>query len=247
MAIKFEVESLEGLDDGIKGLYKEVEGKYQLDVEGAAPKQKLNEFRENNVNLLKELDTVKSKLNKLDGFDIDAFNNFVKNQQDTKEQQLIKAGKIDELVEHRSEAMKNKYENDLKSLNDKFSLVSNKLQSTLIDGELAKVAASIGVKPTAIDDVLLRGKQLFTLTEDGNVVAKVGDQVRFNSENKPYNISDFMGELSKSAPHLFAESSGGGQNNLKANNGIDNVKTVSRQDKKSWDIDAINKGKMKIV
>lgn len=242
--LKYEVTDLSQVEENLHGLYKQDGDRYVLQVEGAAPKSKLNEFRENNVNLMKELEGVKSKLN---GIDIDAFNDFMKKQQDTHEQQLIKNGKIDELVALRSEAMKTKYEHELQVVNEKFNGVRSKLSNTLIDGELAKVAASSGIKPTAIDDVLLRGKSLFSLTEDGTVVARQGDQVRYNADNKPYGFKDFVTELQQSAPHLFQESSGGGTENNKNLKGVTNTSTVSRSDKRNWDIEKIIKGEQKVV
>lgn len=41
MGLKFEVDSLDGLDDGVKAMYKEHNGKYRLDVEGIDPADEL--------------------------------------------------------------------------------------------------------------------------------------------------------------------------------------------------------------
>lgn len=41
MGLKFEVETLDGLDDSIKGMYKEHGGKFRLDVEGIDPADEL--------------------------------------------------------------------------------------------------------------------------------------------------------------------------------------------------------------
>lgn len=43
MALQFEVDSLEGLDEGIKGLYSEHEGKYRLQVDGIDDAAELKE------------------------------------------------------------------------------------------------------------------------------------------------------------------------------------------------------------
>lgn len=43
MALQFEVESLEGLDDGVKALYKEHGGKFRLEVAGIDPADELKE------------------------------------------------------------------------------------------------------------------------------------------------------------------------------------------------------------
>ena len=43
MALQFEVDSIEGLDEGIQGLYQEHNGKYRLSVEGLDPADELKE------------------------------------------------------------------------------------------------------------------------------------------------------------------------------------------------------------
>lgn len=245
MALKFKVTSLEGLDDSVKALYKEVDGGFQLDVEGVAPKERVNEFRENNVQLMKEIDSIKQTLG---GIDVTAFNEFMNKQADNKEQELLKAGKIDELVALRSEAMKTKYETQIQSLTNNNSQLNERLRTTLIDGELSKIAVSAGVKSTAVDDVLLRGKNMFSLGDDGSVVARNGEQVKYNADNKPYSINDFVSDLKTSAPHLFTESTGGGVNNTKVNKNNVNVQsTVAKDDKRNWDLDKIISGEQKVV
>jgi len=37
MALKYQLDSLDGLDDGVKALYTEVDGKFTLGVEGIPP------------------------------------------------------------------------------------------------------------------------------------------------------------------------------------------------------------------
>lgn len=59
MALKFELESLDGLDDGVKSLYTEHNGKYRLQVEGIDPADELKEA------LRKERDERKAAKEKL--------------------------------------------------------------------------------------------------------------------------------------------------------------------------------------
>ena len=59
MALKFELESLDGLDDGVKSLYVEHNGKYRLQVEGIDPADELKEA------LRKERDERKAAKEKL--------------------------------------------------------------------------------------------------------------------------------------------------------------------------------------
>jgi hypothetical protein len=56
MAFKFVVDSLDDIEEVFRPLYAEIEGengtkRFQLQVEGVVPSAKLDEFRNNNVEL----------------------------------------------------------------------------------------------------------------------------------------------------------------------------------------------------
>jgi len=55
MALAYTVEDIESVPEAVRGEYVKTEaGVYQLDVPGVVPKSKLDEFRDNNINLRKE-------------------------------------------------------------------------------------------------------------------------------------------------------------------------------------------------
>ena len=60
MLLKFIVDTLEGVDQTVASLYeKQEDGKFRLNVEGAVPREKLDEFRNTNIELLKKVDAFK--------------------------------------------------------------------------------------------------------------------------------------------------------------------------------------------
>ena len=60
MKLKFKLDTLEGLDAAIAALYEQgADGAYYLSVDGVVGKDKLDEFRNNNVKLLKDLEKFK--------------------------------------------------------------------------------------------------------------------------------------------------------------------------------------------
>ena len=68
MSLQFNVSDIDSVPEEHRALYSEVEsGGFQLQVEGATSKEKLNEFRQNNVKLMKDLEGFK----KFDGVDLD--------------------------------------------------------------------------------------------------------------------------------------------------------------------------------
>ena len=55
MGMKAIVDSIEDLPEALREFYAEKDGKFQLSVDGMTSKDKLDEFRTNNVDLLKQL------------------------------------------------------------------------------------------------------------------------------------------------------------------------------------------------
>jgi len=54
MALKYQVETLDGVDEAARSLYKEVEGGYRLDVEGAVAASDVSDLKQRNVDLAEE-------------------------------------------------------------------------------------------------------------------------------------------------------------------------------------------------
>ncbi len=99
MSLKFIVDSVDGLSEDVAALYsKNEDGKFYLEVEGAVSKTKLDEFRENNVRVLKELDKYK-------GIDPSKYADLLKLQAKADEKKLIDAGELDKVVEQRVSQM----------------------------------------------------------------------------------------------------------------------------------------------
>ena len=49
MSLKFQIEKLEDVAENLRSLYTPHEGKFFLDVDGAVSREKLDEFRTNNI------------------------------------------------------------------------------------------------------------------------------------------------------------------------------------------------------
>ena len=66
MALKFKFKTKEEIPAEHLPLYAEREGAWVLDVDGAVEKTKLDEFRNNNVELAKERDELKKRYEDID-------------------------------------------------------------------------------------------------------------------------------------------------------------------------------------
>jgi len=175
---------------------------------------KLDEFRANNVKLLKDMDALSAKF---DGIDLDNYNELLKQQQEQKDKTLIDAGKIDELLEERTKAMIKTHNNELEKIQDENTTLQSQLAGLVIDSAVRDSAVKSGVVETAINDILLRSKAVFNLV-DGKAIPhdSDGNIVYGSSSADPMTVEEWVKAQQDEAPHLFKSSQGGGSEHGKA-------------------------------
>lgn len=204
-ALKAVLDTLDGVDAAIQPLYtKGEDGKFILGVEGMVPSSKLDEFRTNNIELKRQIEQFKDVDPKRYKELVDQFNKL-------NEKKLIDAGEVDKVVEQRVTALRTEMEKTVKDLTESRDGLSNRLASVLIDSTVKSAAIAVGAVPTAVDDVVLRAKALFTL-KDGEVVAmnSKGEVIYGKDGTTPLGIDEWVKTLKTMAPHLFAGMQGGG-------------------------------------
>lgn len=206
MALSYTVDSLDAVPEALRGEYTESGGKFVLNVEGAVPKARVDEFRSNNLTLKRQIDEMTAKF---DGVDPEAFRTLSAQAQKIAEKKLIEAGKVDELIEARVAAMRGEHKTLLDGITAQRNTAQSQLEGLLIDGALRDAALKAGVRPTAVDDILLRGRQTFKLAE-GKATAFEGDKQLYGKDSEPLSVSDWVHGLAERAPHLFDASGGGG-------------------------------------
>lgn len=205
MALKYIIKDLNEVGEAVRGFYvKREDGSFVLDAEGATDKEKLNEFRQNNVELMKKLDAFKD-------LDPQKYAQLMETDRKLREKQLIEAGKVDEVIAERVQAMKTEHAKELKTLQDQLGVSNRQLETLLIDNAVKSAAVTHGVIPTAMDDIVLRAKTAFSI-QDGRPVMKdsKGQIVYGEDGTSPMSIDSWTKQLKSSAPHLFAGYNGSG-------------------------------------
>lgn len=202
---KFIIDRLEDVSEEVRKFYKKnAEGKYQLDVDGVVAKERLDEFRENNISMKQQLDALKD-------IDPKRYQELLALDQKVREKQLIEAGKIDELVDGRVKAMREENSKVVKGLKEELSIATRQLETLLIDNAVKSAAIAAGVLPAAIDDVVLRAKNVFSLEKGLPVMKDAKGEIVYGEDGKnPMSVADWTKGLVKSAPHLFQGSQGSG-------------------------------------
>ena len=95
-------------------------------------------------------------------------------------------------------------------------------------------AAKSGVRAGAVEDVLLRARQVFKVVE-GKAVAFDGDRQLFGPTGDPLTVPEYIsGKLAEAAPHLFEQSQGGGARKADSNNSGGSAGKINRNDSKAF-------------
>ena len=211
--LKFIVDTLEGVDQTVASLYeKQEDGKFRLNVEGAVPREKLDEFRNTNIELLKKVDAFK-------GVDVKKYSDLLALEKRVTDKELVDAGKVDEVVQGRISQMKTEHEGVVGQLNEQLGVANRQLESLLIDSAVRVKALESGVLPTAVDDVMLRAKTAFKIV-DGRAVPHSDGKVVYGKDGvNPMSVEEWIGSLAKNAPHLFGSTQGGGASGSRTGGG----------------------------
>lgn len=215
MALKFVLDSLEGLDESKAALYsKHTDGKYYLEVEGAVAKSKVDEFRDNNISLKQQLEDMQNKFGKID---LEKYQELMDKAAQDDGKKRITMEQVDQIVNDRTGKMKEEYENQINQLASANKGLSGQLDNLLIDGAIRNAAVEAKVRQGALEDVVLRAKQTFKVV-DGKAVPHDSDgKVVYGKDGtNPMTTSEWISGLKKNADHLFEQSQGGGAGGGKA-------------------------------
>lgn len=242
MALQQTYQNIEDIPSGMEAVYTKTEdGTYTLgQVEGLVSKSRLDEFRENNVGLRKELEDYQGKMSaseqamadmkaqmealesRYSGIDLEEWKSFQSEKEAMAKKEMIEAGKVDELIAQRAneileakareiEAIRGEYGETVDSLSAELMKYDTQLNTMLVDNEITRMAADMSVRATAIEDVLSRGRAMFR-AEDGAAVAYDQSGLKMYGDDAvtPLTIRGWMTNLMESAPHLFEQSGGAG-------------------------------------
>lgn len=217
MSLKMVVDTLDGLPENVAPLYeKGDDGKYRLPLDGYEDPVNLKKALQSERDARKEFER-KAKL--LDEYgdlkpdDIKRLRDIKSREENDEELQLINAGKINEVWDRRAQAMRKDYEKKLEGATKTVEAERVKAQGLMhraIDSELRAASSKVGVHNFAVDDVLLHGRQLFTIDEEGNVVQTKNGEVVYGKDGKtPLSPAEWLEAKRETSPHWFPASGSG--------------------------------------
>lgn len=205
---KMTATELESVDASIKALYtKGDDGNFYLTgITGVTNKEKVDEFRNNNITLME-------KLKSFDGIDVSKYHTLLQNEQNQTNKKTITVkdleAKVKEGVEERVKTMRAEFDTEKTNLTAQNELMGRQLESLLIDNSVNVAAVEHNVLKTAFGDVISRAKTVFKV-EEGVAVGYEGTNKLYDaSGTNPLSISTWVKQLSETAPHLFTGSTSG--------------------------------------
>ncbi|MFC0225676.1 hypothetical protein [Serratia aquatilis] len=170
-----------------------------------------------NSELLGKLKEQSENLKRYDGIDPDAVRGILKRFSDDEEAKLIANGKIDEVLNKRTERMRSDADKQIKAAverAEKAEMLAKKFTERVLGDAIRSAALETGALVGATDDIILRAKGVFTLNDDGEAVAidKDGNPIMGKDGKTPLSPVEWAESLKDTAPHLWpgAEGSGAG-------------------------------------
>lgn len=207
MKPKFSYKTKAEVPTALSEFYTEKDGVWYLDVDGAADAERLKEFRDNNIDLKKQVKDLTEKFADIDPVE----HKKLVAKAATLEAAVAKAdGKIDELIATRTEAMKKEHEKTVANLTKNLEGANNELSRLKIDSAVLEAGTKHGLRSTAHLDLIARAQRTFKLGDDGKIVATGPDgKAIYGKGADPLTIGEWVESQAKEAAHLFEPSQGG--------------------------------------
>ena len=184
--LKRVLETLDGLDESIKALYKPHNGKFVLEVDDAAElKASLQKARE-------EGDALKARLKSLN-IDNDEYNKLKEELQKREAEEAKKRGDYDALEAQ----LKENHAKEIKAMKDELKAMRQARESAFLEAEITSAIASAKGIPDLLGPIIQ--KHVKTEEKDGKlqlVVLGQDGKARFkDGQGAPFTLGDLVSEL----------------------------------------------------
>lgn len=209
MALKFKYPKKEEIPAEHLSLYAERDGGWQLDADGVADKSKLDEFRTNNVALLKQLEEQRKRF---EGIDPEEVRKLTEEKRKLEEERQLKSGEVEKVLETRVKTLKGEWDKQLANVTSERDTLSSRLVAIQIDQGVIASASKRGLRATAIPDITARARNVFKLVDGVPTAFEAdGQTVRVGKDGiAPMTLEEWVNAQATEAPHLFEANAGGG-------------------------------------
>jgi hypothetical protein len=199
-------------------------------------------LKDNRDAILNEKKTLEARLQEtasmFDGVDPKMLKTLAERMKNDEETKLMAEGKIDEVFNRRTEALKKDYESRVKAQEERANALEgaktsaeSKMKSLIIETMVRQAAAEVGLVPAALEDAIFRSKNVFALDDGLNPVAKASDGtiILGKDAKTPLSTKEWLETMKEKAPHWFPGSTGTGAQGARGQDGSSGY-TISRED-----------------
>ena len=209
MALKYKFQTREEIPAEHAALYVERDGAFFLDAEGVTDKAKADELRDTNIELRKQIEERDARF---EGIDPEAVRQLAAEKLRLEEEQRLKDGKFQEVLDTRLKAAKVDSDKVLTSVTGERDAYFAQLTAIQIDQGVLAAATKRGLRPTAIPDIMSRARMVFKLVNGAPQAFEAdGKSVRLGKDGtSPMSLEEWVDAQVSEAPHLFESNAGGG-------------------------------------
>lgn len=178
--------------------------KYQeaLDADVSGLKSKRDE-------LLESQRKMKDQLKQYEGIDPERARHLEQQIAQSEEAKLIADGKLDEVINQRTERMRAEYDRQLQDAQTQAEQAlefANRFKGRVMSDEMHRLGAKVGMRESAVEDAVHRAAQLFEVNNEGQVVPK--ENAGYDAKGNKLTLDAWAESLKEAAPHLFHQPEG---------------------------------------
>ena len=214
MALQLTVDSIESVPENARDLYKEVDGKFRLDLDGYEDPVGLKSA------LQKEREAAKSAAKRASAWESfgktpEEIQEVLANQRDLEDQKLIAEKNFEELAKKRTERMQADHDKQLKISAETIAQLNAKaarLAAGKVASAITEAALKAGALPDAMRSIALQGADDgWAINDDGEVVAMRDGEVVLSKDGKsPLSLAEWAEGLRDASPYLWPRATGAG-------------------------------------
>ncbi len=205
MALKYKYTNKQEIPAELQPFYVECDGAWLLDADGVVSQANLDEFRQNNI-------TLTNQLKKFEGIDPDAVRQLAADKQRLEDEQRIKDGKFQDVLDARLKTAKADWDKQQTAVVNERDTLLGRLSAIQIDQAVVSEATKRGLRPTALTDITARARNTFKLVNGVPQAFEAdGQTARMGKDGtSPITLAEWADALVSDAPHLFEANAGSG-------------------------------------
>ncbi|EPL7735157.1 hypothetical protein P5725_003840, partial [Acinetobacter baumannii] len=216
MSLPFIVDSLDAIKEEHRALYVEENGKFRLDLEGYEDPKGLKTALQSERDAAKNAKLELQKLQKqFEGIDPEIVKKVFAQIDQDEEAKLIAEGKVNEVIQKRTEKMREEHEKLLKAEKeraDKAEAYAQKFKQSVIQSQIVQAAIELEALPEATPDIAFLAQSKFALDENGKAVAvdENGEVVIGKDGQTPMTPKEWVESLREQKPYYWPKPNGMG-------------------------------------